>query len=117
MRKAPPGAPPVEILKKPPFRPAARLASALFAVADKGPDHAILTAVFVAVLEGGVLRLAELRRIGIAVRAAGLMAVDRERDAALVGGDDLVAAFAAALLDRGGLGRFRRRIVIGVAVG
>jgi len=57
----------------PPLRPAARRASALLAVADKGPDHAVLAAIFVAMLERGVLRLAELGRIGIAVRAAGLV--------------------------------------------
>ena len=51
--------------------------------------------VFVAMLQRGVLRGAKARPVGEAVRPAGLVAIDRQRNAALVGGDDFFAGAAA----------------------
>src|SRR5690349_1993495 len=48
--------------------------------------------------------------------AAGFVAVDGKGDAALVGGDDLLAG-VAALLERSLLSIFRGRIIVGVAIG
>src|SRR6185436_11002020 len=65
------------------------------AVANPGADHAVLAAVLEAELQRRILRLAELWCVGKAVRAAGLVAVDRERDAALLGGHHLLACAGA----------------------
>src|SRR5665213_1461586 len=44
------------------------------------------------------------------------MAIDGQGEAALFGGDHLVARGAAAFLDRGGLCRVGRLVVVGIAV-
>ena len=67
-------------------------------VADEGADDALLAAVAVALLQRGVLRLAEPRRGGEAVGAAEVAAVDGE------GGD---GEGAGATKGDGGSGRFR----------
>ena len=70
----------------------------------------------IAILQRGVLRGAEPRRVGKAVGPAGLVAIDGQGNAALLRGHDLLAG-AAALLDGGRLRGLRRRIVVGIAVG
>ena len=97
------------------WQPAGR-ASALLAVADKGPDHAVLATVLIALLQGCVLRGAEARGIGVAIGTAGLVAIDGQGKAAFLGGDHLVAGGAAAFLYCRGLRHGGRLVVVGLAV-
>src|SRR5580765_3919445 len=84
-------------------------------VAGPGADHTFLAAEFVALLCCGVERTGNFRFYGIAVGAAGIGHVDRERGARALHGER--GAIALALLQRRGARRFLGRIVVGLAVG
>src|SRR4029453_6537486 len=84
-------------------------------VAGPGADHAFLAAEFVTLLCRGVERARDFGFYGIAVRAAGIGHVDRERRAGALHGDS--GARALALLERRGARRRLGGIVIGLAIG
>jgi hypothetical protein len=84
-------------------------------VASPGADHAFLAAELVAFLGRGIERARYLRRHGVAMGAAGIGHVDRERGTGALHGHS--RAVALALLQRGGTGSRFRRVIIGLAVG
>src|SRR5262249_45117159 len=86
-------------------------------VADEGADDALLAAVAVALLQRGVLRLAEPRGGGEAVGAAEVAAVDREGGAIALHRRDHLAVRAGAFLERSLARPLLAREVIGKAVG
>src|SRR5215218_6644042 len=84
-------------------------------VAGPGADHAFLAAEFVALLGRGIERAGNLRFDGIAMGAAGIFHVDRERRAGALHGHR--GAVALALLQRREPGCGLGGIVIGLAIG
>ena len=84
-------------------------------VAGPGADHACLAAELVALLCRGVERARNFGFYGIAVGAAGIGHVDRERCAGALHGHR--GAVALALLQRRGARGCFRLIVIGLAIG
>jgi hypothetical protein len=86
-----------------------------FGVASPGADDAVLAAVLVALTQRRVLRFPETPRDRIAMRAAGILAVDCDRSACALHWHDLAAAGAFA---EGGAACGRLLcIVVGKAVG
>src|SRR3984957_16731098 len=86
-------------------------------VAREGADHAVFAAIFVAARKRDVLGLAEPPRRRIAVRAARMMAVDREGAAAVPQHQYDLAAGAVALAGRRHPRRIEAAVIEGIAIG
>src|SRR5262249_33539726 len=97
------------------YTPAAKASA--FRVARPSADHAVAAAEFVAGLQRDVLRLPELRRDRIALGAADLAAVDRERGARVLHARHQLALRAGALAHRLRPRRRQLPVVERVAIG